>query len=317
MKKFSVVLPHLIAVFIFVILGAIYFSPQLDGYSLNQHDVKQFIGMSKEISDFRQLEKDEPLWTNSAFSGMPAYQISMSNPNLMTKIENFVIFKLFKSPLSYLVLAMISFYILLLCFGVSPWLSIVGAIAFGFSSIHVLYLAGGHNTKVHAIVLMPGIIGSLIYAYRKNFRIGGLLLCIIICLHVSANHIQETYYLLFLIAAIILSEFYKFYKEHRLPVFIKISAFLLFATVVGIVPTLSNLLLTNEYAKYTNRGKSDLTISATQSGDNSEEKGLDRNYIKEYSMGYGEVWSLAIPNVKGGSSGRLGDYKDELTKASP
>jgi hypothetical protein len=313
MKKLSLALPHIVAVFVFMILGAVYFAPQFDGYGLNQSDTRQYAGMSKEISDFRQLEKDEPLWTNSAFSGMPAYQISMTTPNMMITVENFVIFKIFKPPFGYLFLAMISFYVLLLCFGVNPWLSIVGAIAFGFSSIHILYLAGGHNTKVHAIALMPGIIGGLIYAYRKNFRIGGLLLCIFICLHLSANHIQETYYLLFLIAAIIIIEFYIFYKEHRLSAYFKISAFLLLSSMIGVAPTLSNLLLTNEYAKYTNRGTSDLTVSSSSSSDNSESKGLDRNYIKEYSMGYGEVWSVAIPNVKGGSSSkRLGDFKEKL-----
>ena len=317
MKKFSSVLPHLVAVSIFVILSAIYFAPQFNGYSLNQSDISQFIGMSKEISDFRQMEKTDPLWTNSAFGGMPAYQILMNNTNIVSGLESSLFFKAFKAPFGYLVLGMICFYVLLLCFGVNPWLSIIGAVAFGFSSINILYLVGGHNTKVHAIVLLPGIIGSMVYAYRKNFRIGSLLLCIFICLHLSANHIQETYYLLFLILAIIIFELYRFYKERRLPAFIKISTFLMLAAILGIIPTMSNLLLTNEYAKYTNRGKSDLTISATQSKDKSELKGLDRNYIKEYSMGYGEVWSLAIPNVKGGATSRLGDFKDKLDNVTP
>lgn len=317
LKKISFALPHLVAVFIFIVLGSIYFAPQFSGYSLNQSDVSQFIGMSKEISDFRQMEKTDPLWTNSAFSGMPAYQISMNNPTLVSTLESFIFFRLFKTPLAYLVLAMLSFYVSLLCFGVNPWLSIIGAVAFGFSTINILYLGGGHNTKVHAIALLPGIIGSLIYGYRRNYRIGGLLLCIFICLHLSANHIQETYYLLFLILAIIIFEFYRFVKEHRLPAFLKISTFLLFASILGVIPTMSNLLLTNEYAKYTNRGKSDLTISATQSDDKSELKGLNSDYIKEYSLGYGEVWSLAIPDVKGGAIGRLGDHKDKLENASP
>jgi hypothetical protein len=317
MKRFSVVSPYLVAVSVFVILSSVFFAPQFDGYSLNQSDVSQYIGMSKEIYDFRQEEKTDPLWTNSAFSGMPAYQISMNNSTFAGTLENFIVFKLFKAPTGYLILGMLSFYVLLLCFGVNPWLGIIGAVAFGFSTINILYLGGGHNTKVHAIALLPGIIGSLVYAYRKNFRVGGLLLCVFICLHLSANHIQETYYLFFLILAIIIFEFYRFYKEHRIPAFIKISTFLLFASILGIIPTMSNLLLTNEYAKYTNRGKSDLTISASQTDDKSELKGLDRDYIKEYSLGYGEIWSLAIPNIKGGASGRLGDFKDKLSDVTP
>ena len=114
-------------------------------------------------------------------------------------------------------------------------------------------------------------------------------MCLFICLHLSANHIQETYYLLFLIAAIIAFEFYRFYKEHKLPAFLKTSTLLLVAAALGVIPTLSNLLLTNEYGKYTNRGKSELTISATPKAEKTDATGLDRDYIKEYSMGYGEV----------------------------
>jgi len=317
MKKLPSFLPHLVAISIFISLSAIYFAPQFNGYSLNQSDISQFIGMSKEIVDYRQMENIDPLWTNSAFCGMPAYQISMNSTNSLSAVESFIFFNILKSPFSYLVLAMVCFYILLICFEVDPWLSIVGAIAFGFSTILILYLGGGHNTKVHAIAFIPGIIGSLVYAYRKNHRIGGLLLCVFICLHLSANHIQETYYLLFLILAIVLFELYKFYAERRLVSFMRISTFLLLSTILGIIPTTANMLLTNEYGKYTNRGKSDLTISVNQSNDNSEMKGLERNYIKEYSLGYGEVWSLAIPNVKGGAAGRLGDFKGEIDDVSP
>jgi hypothetical protein len=318
MKKYSAILPHVVAVFIFAILSATYFAPQFDGYDLNQGDIRQYVGMSKEISDFRQMEKSEPLWTNSAFGGMPAYQISVSSPNIISTIEGFLIFKIFKAPFGYLVLAMISFYILLLCFGTDPWLSIVGAIAFGLSTIFILFLEGGHNSKVHAIAVLPGIIGGFIYSYRKNPGIGGALLSLFICLHLSANHIQETYYLLFLITAIIIAEFYRFYKENRLPAFFKITAFVLLASFIGISPNLPNLLLTGEYGKYSSRGKSDLTIPAMTSPDKSLTVGLERNYIKEYSMGYGEVWSLAIPDVKGGSaSNRLGDYKDKISQVNP
>ena len=107
MKKLSSALPHLVAIIIFTILGAVYFVPQFDGYDLNQGDIRRHIGMSKEISDFRQMEKAEPLWTNSAFGGMPAYQISMSSPNVMSALEGSLIFKLFIPPYGYLVLAMI------------------------------------------------------------------------------------------------------------------------------------------------------------------------------------------------------------------
>ena len=318
MKKILLhILPHIIAVIIFITVTAVYFAPQYEGYELNQSDIHQFLGMSKEISDFRNKENVEPLWTNAAFGGMPTYQISMRNPNILTWIEDLVVFKIANAPFGYLLLAMLSFYILLLCFDIDPWLCIVGAVAYGLTSIFVLYLAGGHNSKVHAIALLPGVIAGLIYGYRKNVRMGGLLLCVFLCLHLSANHIQETYYLTYLLFAIVLFEGFRYYKERRIIKFIKISLFLLIAAIIGVVPTLSNLLLTNEYGKYTNRGKSDLTVSLNGAGNNSESKGLDRDYIKEYSMGYGELWSLAIPDVKGGESNRLGNFKDKLKNVAP
>lgn len=303
-------MPHAFALVVFLVLGAIYFAPQFDGYELNQSDIRQYIGMSKEISDYREMENKEPLWTNSAFGGMPAYQISMKNPHLLGSVEGFLFFKIFKTPLAYLIIAMISFYVLLLCFGVNPWISMIGAIAFGFSSVHFIFLAGGHNSKVHAIALMPGIIGSLIYAYRKNLKIGGVLLSVFLCLQISANHIQETYYLIFLILAIIIVEAIRFYNEKAVLSFFKKSAFIAIAALIGILPNISNLMLTSEYANYSNRGKSDLTVASSEN--QSGAKGLNPDYITEYNLDYGEAWSLVIPNVKGGKSSVLGEFKAEM-----
>jgi hypothetical protein len=317
MEKYKSAYPHIIAILIFIILGSIYFAPQFRGYSLNQSDIKNFQGMSKEISDFRQMEKKEPLWTNSMFGGMPAYQIAMGNTNLLFTMENFIFFKIFKGQLGIILLAMVSFYIMLLCFEVNPWLCIFSSIAFGLSSVNILYLAGGHVTKVHAIALIPGIIGSMVYAYRKNIIVGGLLLSIFVCLHITANHIQETYYLLFLIAFILIVELYNFYKESRLPDFFKRSAFLALAVVIGVLPTMSNLLVTNEYSKYTTRGKSDLTVAVAPNADQSDAQGLNRDYIKQYSLGYGEIWSLAVPDIKGGASGYLGNMEDKMSSVTP
>jgi hypothetical protein len=317
MEKLKAALPHIIAVLIFITLGSIYFAPQFEGYDLNQNDVKTALGMSKEIFDFRQTKDAEPLWTNSMFGGMPAYQISMSNPNLLSTAENILFFKTFKSPLGFLLVAMVSFYILMLCFNLSPWLSIIGAVAFGFSSINILYLGGGHVTKVHAIALIPGIVGSIIYAYRKNLRIGAVLLSIFLCLHLYANHIQETYYLLYLILAIFIVELIRFYKEKLMAKFMKISAFLLLAGIIGALPIISNLMLTNEYGKFTNRGKSELTQPKIEGADKSELTGLDKNYIRQYSLGFGEIWSLAVPNIKGGANGYLGNLEDKMDKVAP
>ncbi|OFX26548.1 MAG: hypothetical protein A2041_13300 [Bacteroidetes bacterium GWA2_31_9b] len=310
-------IPHIIAIFIFIIISAIYFFPQLNGYRLNQSDHINALGMSKEISDFREQYHSEPLWTNSAFGGMPAYQISTKNSNVINSIKNSIL-EIIPRPIGYMFFLMIGFYILLLCFNVNPWLAILGAVAFGLSSLNILYLETGHNSKVHAISFIPPLIGSIIYAYRKNYLIGSSLLSVFVCLHLTANHLQMTYYLLYIIIAILLVEFYSFFKNRLLPKFLKISSILLLAGILGALPSISNLIVTYEYGKYTTRGKSELTISSDNKADNKiQNNALDSDYIKEYSLGFGEVWSLVIPNIKGGEMGLLGNNKGIMENVSP
>ena len=316
-EKLKKYLPHLVAVLLFIALAALYFFPQFNGYDLRQGDINQFIGMSKEIVDFRATEKTDPLWTNSAFSGMPAYQISMESPNVVSWLESTLIFKLLRGPAGYIFVAMLGFYILLLCFDVNPWLSIIGAVAFGLSSVLFLYLAGGHNSKVHAIGTLAPVVGSVLYAYRKNFWIGGALAAVFICLQLSANHIQETYYLVFLIAGIVIYEGYRYIKENRIAKFLQVSLVLAIGAVVGVLPTVSNLLVTNEYGKYSTRGPSELTITPNKTETQEVKSGLEPWYIKQYSLSHAEVLSMVVPNIKGGASSYLGSKRENLEKVTP
>ncbi len=326
MKKSTIkkIIPHAVAVIIFIIIGLVYFSPQLQGYDLRQSDYDNYLGMSKEIIDYRDKTGEEPLWTNAMFSGMPAYQISTIHQNYIAKLRKLVIFDTLNTPLAYLFLCFIGFYILLICLNVSPWLSIIGAVAFGFSSINILYLGTGHITKVHSIALIPPVLGSILFAYRKRALLGGILFAFFLSLHLSANHIQETYYMLFFVIAIAIVELFRHYKEKLIKKFVKVSALLLLGGILGVLPTISNLIVTYEYGKYTTRGKSELTINADNENmalitDNESKntKGLDPDYIKQYSLGYGEVWSLIIPNVKGGPSGYIGNNEDAMKNVSP
>ena len=307
-------LPPIVAILVFVIISSIYFSPQLKGYLLKQSDIDQFLGMSKEISDFREKYDSEPLWTNSMFAGMPAYQISTKHFNIVSLLKDSIL-KIIPRPIGYMFFLMLGFYILLLCFDVNPWLAMIGAIVFGLSSLNILYLATGHNSKIHAISFIPPLIGSIIYSYRKNLLKGSVMLSIFVCLHLSANHIQMTYYMIFLILAILIVEFFHFLKKNLLPKFLKISGVLLLAGILGVIPTISNLIVTYEYSEHTIRGKSELTISANKN-ESTKTDALDSDYIKRYSLGFGEIWSVAIPNIKGGKSGLLG-YDDEIMKKVP
>lgn len=306
-------LPHVIAVVTFIVITCIYFHPQLEGLQLRQGDTEQAIGMSKETSDFRAKFGTEPLWTNSAFSGMPTYQISTVHSNYVPAVSDNLLLKIFDRPIGYILLAMIAFYILLLCYGVGPWIGMIGAVAFGLASFFMLYLGAGHNSKVQAIALLPGVFGGLLLAYRKDYIMGSILFSFFLCLQVGANHLQMTYYSLFLIAAIILVEAYIYLKDKLYLKFLKVSSVVLVAAVLAILPSLSNLYTTYEYGKYSTRGKSELTItppSAATQGRSTSEEALDASYITEHNFGYGEVWTIAIPDVKGGKQEYIGSRKD-------
>ena len=308
----KICLPHIVAILVFIVLNSIYFSPQLRGEKLHQHDKLQSIGMSRETDEFRSKTGTEALWTNAAFAGMPAYQISVAYTNPLKKINNFIL-KLIPRPIGYFLLLMLGFYIMLLCLGVNPWLAIVGGIAFGLSSLNMIYIAGGHNTKIHAISFIPPIIGGLFYAYRKHMIKGSFIVAVFLSLHISANHIQMTYYAVFLIAAIVIMEFYLFLKRKEILKFTKISASLFVAVAIALAINITNLLTTFEYSKYSTRSKSELTIK----NEDIKTKALDLDYIKHYSLGFGEVWSIVIPNVKGGKMELIGNNKEMLNKINP
>ncbi len=310
-------LPHISAIIVFLVLSAIYFYPQLKGDKLYQHDKLMAQGMSKEVIDFKKETGEETLWTNSAFGGMPAYQISVKSRNAVKTIKDLIL-RVIPRPIGYMFFLMVGFYILLICFNVNPWLAIVGGIAFGLSSINVLYLGGGHNAKIHALSFIPPIIGGIYYAYRKNIWIGGVLTALFLSLHISANHFQTTYYLLFLIFAVVVVEFYLSLKEKLLPKFIKASSILLLAGILGVMPNFTNLLLTYDYSKNTTRGKSELTLSVDKNAEQKvDNNALDHDYIKQYSLGYGEVWSLVIPDVKGGKMALIGHHEDVMKNVAP
>ncbi|MDY0286615.1 MAG: hypothetical protein RBR21_10820, partial [Bacteroidales bacterium] len=167
--------PYFAAIIIYLILCFAYFPSVLEGKKLQQGDIINHKGMAKEIVDFRAQTGEEPLWTNSMFGGMPAYQISMkSDANLSTKIDRLLRLGL-PSPIWQVFLLFISFFILLVVFGVNPWLAIVGGLAFGFSSYFFIIIEAGHNSKVHAIAYMALVTAGVLVTYRKNRWLGGIL----------------------------------------------------------------------------------------------------------------------------------------------
>ena len=185
--------PHIVALVIFIIVAFAYFYPVLEGKVLKANDSSVSKINSKEIQDYRTKFGKEPLWTNSIFSGMPAYLISTRYPgDLFKSVDTFL--RMFKMPVSVLFISMLGFYVMLLLFGVNPWLAITGALAYGLSSFFFQILGAGHNTQAIALAYMPPMIGGIYYAYRHDAIKGALLSAFFLTLEIQAGHPQITYY---------------------------------------------------------------------------------------------------------------------------
>ena len=300
-------LPHFIAVVIFIGLASAYFSPLYSDYSLKQNDVKQFQGMAKEIVDCRLQNDIDPLWTNSMFGGMPAYQISVEHSSNFLIIVDSILKLGLPRPIGILFMAMLGFYIFALCMRINPWLGILGSIAFGFSTINILYIGAGHMTKVNAIVYMAPALGGMLLAFRGKWLLGSIIFALFFGLNLTANHLQMTYYLVFLLTAVAIGEGVRLLIRKEFISLGKVIAALSIGTILAVLPSASNLMTTLEYSKHTTRGATDLTIKPKTPGNSQAQEGLNKNYILEYNFGPGEFLSMLSPNAKGEKGDYLGN----------
>lgn len=299
---------YLAAIAIFTTLVLIYFYPVLEKKVLKTNDTTVFAGVSKEIVDFREEYGSEPLWTNSMFSGMPAYLISTLYPgNLVKHFYNLL--RKPGIPVAPILLIMAGFYFLLLAYRVDPWLAIAGAIAYGLSSYFFVLLSAGHNTKAMALAFMAPLIGSVIYAYRRNMIIGSLLTALMLSLEIISNHLQITYYIFMILLIFGISEFIHSLKSGTLARFTKTTALLAGAAIISVIVNFGSLYTTYEYGKYSIRGKSELSASPQD-----KSSGVDRSYATAWSYGIDETLTLLIPNIKGGAT-KAFDKNSETVKA--
>lgn len=317
LKKFT---PHILAIVVFAIITVIQFNPLLKGKVINQSDIVQFRGMSKEATDYRNTHHEEPLWTNSMFGGMPAYQVSVLYPgNWLTHIDK--IFHLFMPhPGGYIFMCFFGFFILLLCLEVNPWLALAGSLAYGFSSYFFIILEVGHNSKSNAIGYMAPVLGGIILLMRNKFWLGFAITTLFMALELNANHVQISYYGIMVYVLVFITYFIIAVKEKHTAAFFKGLALFILAFLIAVLPNAGNLLSTNEYGKYTTRGQTELTIGADmKSNKGNATSGLDKDYAVQYSHGIGETFTFLIPNFKGGSSGLPISYadKDALKDVEP
>ncbi len=313
--NFKKYLPYLVALVIFAAINIIQFSPMFSGKTLMQGDIVRFKGMAQEATEFRNTEHSEALWTNSMFSGMPAYQISTQYPgNWLNKIDR--VFHIYMPhPSGYVFLYFFGFFILLLCLEINPWLAIVGALAYGFSSYFYIILEAGHNSKANAIGYLAPTLGGIILLMRGKHWLGFAVTLLFMAMELNANHVQISYYGFMLFGLVILSYGIYAFKQKNLKPFFIATALFIGATLVSILPNAGNLLATYEYGNYTIRGKSELTIDANGKSKGSiSTSGLDKDYATQWSYGVGETGTLLIPNFKGGASGAIGNADKDALK---
>ena len=291
--------PHLLALAFLALVACFFYAKSFDGFQLRQGDVQQYKGMSKELSDHKVLTGVHSGWTGSMFGGMPSDQISKAPDSLSVsrQLHRLVQNVFGSSPVATLWWAMLAAYLLALAVGANPLIATFCAVAFGLSTVNILYLGAGHNTKVRAIALMPGVLAGVLWAYRRNVWRGAALAALFTALHVAAGHPQMTYYLLFLMVGVGITEIVGLGRESgQWKRALKPTLWLMIAGIVGVLPSLPGLIETKAYAQHTMRGDQILAVDAAQSN-----QGLATDYILEYSMAAGEWWSIMCPDIKGGN----------------
>lgn len=291
------IMPHTISIALFIAIALLFFYPVLEGKQIFQPDIGQYTGMAKERNDFREIR--ESYWTNSAFGGMPTYQLGAEYPhNYIKNLDKIIRF--LPRPADYLFLYFIGMYILLLSLKINYRYAILGAIAFGFSTYLMVIITAGHNAKAHAIGYFAWVMAGLLLIFQKN-RWGFLLFSLALALELSANHYQMTYYLLLLIAIFLGVNFYYHIKNNEVTSYFKKILLVVGAGVLALLLNATSLLATQEYAQFSTRSKSELKYAPNGSL-KKDRNGLSKEYITEYSYGISESLNLIIPRIFGGGN---------------
>ena len=297
-KKF---LPDVLAVVLFALISFAYFFPaDIEGKILYRHDAAASKGLGREIGEHKEKTGEVTRWMNSVFSGMPTYQTApeYTSSKALGQVVN--AYHLFLPENVWFVFAyLLGFYILLRAFDFRQHLAVLGSIIWAFSSYFFIIIAAGHIWKVMALAYLPPMIGGVVLAYRGKYLWGLIVTAVFTAFEVNANHVQMTYYFLFVILFMVIAFLVDAVRQKRLAEFGKATAVCAAGAVLGICLNLSNLYHTWEYSKESMRGKGELVQKHTA---NQTSSGLDRDYITQWSYGIDETWTLLVPNTKGGAS---------------
>ena len=297
---FKNILPHIVCIFLLGVLSISYFYPVLLNKGIEQSDISQFMGMSKQIVDHRKNFNEEPYWLDNAFLGMPSFQVSAIYPyDLLRIIDQSIRF--LPRPADYLFLYLFSFYLLIISLRINYRYALFGSIAFGFSTYLIIILGVGHNTKALALGYLPLIIMGVLMIFKKDYLKGFFITSLALALQIHSNHYQMTYYTLIVVMMIFVIYFIEFYKRNNIKTFFYCLSTFTLSSLIALMMNGSALMATKEYSEFSTRSKSEITINPDGSSKESL-SGLSKDYITEYSYGILESVNLFIPKFMGGAS---------------
>ena len=316
MNTFKRLIPDMVAILVFAVISFAYFCPAVtEGRILSQHDSVAGIGAGQESKEYMEQTGERTRWTNSIFGGMPTYQMSPSydSTDMLKGIENLYHLYL-PTYVWYVFVMLLGFYILLRAFDFKVWMAGLGAIIWAFSSYFFIIIAAGHIWKFITLAYIPPTIAGMVLCYRGKCLTGGLVTAFFVALQIMSNHVQMSYYFLFVMLFMAIAYGVKAFQEKALANYFKRTGVLVVAGLLGVCINLSNLYHTYEYSKESMRGKSELV---KENSANQTDSGLERDYITQWSYGIGETFSLLVPNVKGGASVPLAANEKAMEKANP
>lgn len=301
MKSLKSYLPDILVVILFAVISFAYFFPaDIEGKILYRHDSSAGVGAGQEAKEYYERTGERTRWTNGLFGGMPTYQTSPSYNSTTALGKVMDAYHLWlPENVWYVFVYLLGFYILMRAFDFRQWMAALGAVVWAFSSYFFIIIAAGHIWKVWALAYLPPMIAGLVLAYRGKYLWGLILTAIFTAFEIKANHVQMTYYYLFVILFMVIAWLVDALRKKQMAHFLKATAVCAAGASIGVCLNLSNLYHTWQYSQESMRGKSELV---KENSANQTSSGLERDYITQWSYGIGETWTLLVPNTKGGAS---------------
>ena len=259
-----------------LIVMAVFFKPQLEGYGVKQHDNKEAIGMANSVKLYREATGDEPKWSDSGFGGMPAEQIGLEKPGNWFNVITRAYFKILPQPIGLIFLHVLSFLIFARLLRLNPWVGLIGAIIFSFASYELIVIQAGHVIKSAAAAFLPALLGAFIYAFKTNRLWGVVLSGVFMTFELTMNHVQITYYFFFVLLFVGIYFLVEAIKEKKIKGFFITSVGIIGVYLLAFVINSQNIILTNDYAKHSIRGANDVTINPDGTVSKNQSNGLDK-----------------------------------------